>query len=147
MKIKLRRESLFSLESIAITDIVLNMFIFFFVSFSLIYTFNPIKESRITVKLPQAETKSPAEQVQPVIIVIDAKSRIYLFDEPSNLSSLSKSLQNIIGRDKTVPAIVRADKTVMIDRVVQVLDIARGAGVEQIGIAVEDKAQPVPKPR
>ena len=93
------------------------------------------------------KTKSPAEQAVPVIIVIDAESRIYLFDEPANLSSLSKSLQNIIGLDKTVPAIVRADKTVMIDRVVQVLDIARGAGVEQIGIAVEDKAQPVPKPK
>jgi len=32
------------------------------------------------------KTKSPAEQAVPVIIVIDAESRIYLFDEPANLS-------------------------------------------------------------
>jgi biopolymer transport protein ExbD len=145
MKIKPRREAITTLESIAITDIILNMFIFFFVSFSLVYTLNPIKESKIVVKLPEAGAKAPAEQLQPAVIVIDAKGQIYLFDAPTNLAALRRSLQEMVAQNKSVPAIVRADKTVMIDRVVQVLDVAKGAGVEQIGIAVEEKAQPVPR--
>jgi biopolymer transport protein ExbD len=145
MKIKLRREASNTLESIAITDIILNMFIFFFVSFSLVYTLNPIKESKIVVKLPEAGAKPPAEQLKPAVIVIDAKGQVYLFDKPTSLSALRRSLEGMVARSKTVPAVVRADKTVMIDRVVQVLDVAKGAGVEQIGIAVEQKARPVPE--
>jgi biopolymer transport protein ExbD len=145
MKIKPRREASSTLESIAITDIILNMFIFFFVSFSLVYTLNPIRESRIVVKLPEAGAKAPVEQVQPAVIVIDGKGQIYLFDEPTNLAALRRNLEGMVAQNKAVPAVVRADKTVMIDRVVQVLDVARGAGVEQIGIAVEEKAVPVPR--
>jgi biopolymer transport protein ExbD len=51
----------------------------------------------------------------------------------------------MVAQNKAVPAVVRADKTVMIDLVVEVLDVAKGAGVEQIGIAVEEKARPVPR--
>jgi biopolymer transport protein ExbD len=145
MKIKPRHEASATLESIAITDIILNMYIFFFVSFSLVYTLNPIKESKIVVKLPEAGAKTPAEQVKPAVIVIDGGGKIYLFDAPTSLAGLRRSLGEMVARDKAVPAVVRADKTVMIDRVVEVLDVAKGAGVEQIGIAVEEKARPVPR--
>jgi biopolymer transport protein ExbD len=37
------------------------------------------------------------------------------------------------------PVIVRADKSVIFDRVVQILDVARNAGVERLGIAIEEK--------
>jgi biopolymer transport protein ExbD len=144
MKIRPRREAITTLESIAITDIILNMFIFFFVSFSLVYTLNPIKESKIVVKLPEAGAKPPAEQAEPAVIVIDAGGRVYLFDKPTGLPALKRSLEGMVARNKDVPAVVRADKTVKIDRVVQVLDVAKGAGVGQIGIAVEEKARPVP---
>jgi len=37
------------------------------------------------------------------------------------------------------PVIVRADKDVVFNRVVQVLDVAKNAGVERLGIAIEEK--------
>jgi hypothetical protein len=45
MKIRTHRDPVLTLESTAITDIILNIFIFFFTAFSLVYTFNPMKES------------------------------------------------------------------------------------------------------
>ncbi len=78
MKIRTNRTAMAGLESVAITDIILNMFIFFFTSFSLVYTFNPNRESRIQVKLPQADVKAPAKQKEPIEVTIDARSRVYL---------------------------------------------------------------------
>jgi hypothetical protein len=49
VKIAPTRKYMFNLESVAMTDIVLNMFIFFFISFSLLYTFNPTKAKVIKV--------------------------------------------------------------------------------------------------
>jgi len=139
MKIKTHRDSIVSLESVAITDIILNMFIFFFTSFSLVYTFNPTRESRIIVKLPQADIKMPADQKEPIVVTINSRNEVFLNNKPKNLRDLKTELESLIAFNKTRSVIVRADKSVVFDRVVQVLDVAKNAGVERLGIAVEDK--------
>jgi biopolymer transport protein ExbD len=140
MKIKTRRDSIVSLESVAITDIILNMFIFFFTSFSLVYTFNPARESRIIVKLPKADIKASVDQTEPIIINITSRNEIFLKNKPKTLNNLKTEVQSLIAFNKTRPVIVRADKSVVFDRVVQVLDVAKNAGVERLGIAIEEKA-------
>jgi len=139
MKIKARRDSRVSLESIAFTDIILNIFIFFFTAFSLVYTFNPMKESRITVKLPQADVKTPQDQKEPIIVTINSRNEVFLNNKPKNLRDLSTELRSLIAFSKTRPVVVRADKSVIFDRVVQVMDVAKNAGVERLGIAIEEK--------
>jgi len=140
MKIKPHRNSVVSLESVAITDIILNMFIFFFTSFSLVYTFNPARESRIIVKLPQADIKTPVDQSEPVIININSRNEVFLSNKPKTLRQLKTELEALIAFNKTRPVIVRADKSVIFDRVVQVLDVAKNSGVERLGIAIEEKS-------
>ena len=147
MKIKTRRDAVLSLESIALTDIIMNMFIFFFTSFSLVYTFNPTRESNITVKLPQADVKSPVDSKETIVVTINNRNEVFLNKKPRNLSDLKKELQSLVAVNKTRPVIVRADKSVVFDRVVQVLDVAKNSGVERLGIAIEEKpakARPSP---
>lgn len=139
MKVNIHRESYVRLESLAITDIILNIFIFFFTAFSLVYTFNPTRESRIIVKLPQADMKSPIDQTDPIIVTINQRNEVFLKNQPKNLRDLKRELESLIAFNKTRPVIVRADKSVVFDRVVQVLDVAKNAGVERLGIAVEEK--------
>jgi biopolymer transport protein ExbD len=139
MKIRAHRDSTVSLESFAITDIILNMFIFFFTSFSLVYTFNPARESRIIVKLPQAAVKTPVEQTEPIIVAINSQHEIFLDNRPMSLTDLQAGLQSLIAADKKRSVIVRADKDVVFDHVVQVLAAARNAGVERLDIAVEER--------
>jgi len=146
MKIKTHRQALLSLESIALTDIILNIFIFFFTAFSLVYTFNPARESKISLKLPQADIRTPVEKSEPVIINIKSRNEIFLGNRPKTLRELKSDLEAIVAREKERPVIVRADKTVVFDDVVQVLDVAKNAGVERLGIAVQEKpSQPPPK--
>jgi len=139
MKIKIHRDSVATLESIALTDIILNIFIFFFTAFSLVYTFNPMRESRIIVKLPQADVKLPADQKEPIIVTINSRNEVFLNNRPKTLRDLKKELQSLIAFSKTRPVIVRADKSVIFDRVVQVMDVAKNAGVERLGIAIEER--------
>jgi biopolymer transport protein ExbD/biopolymer transport protein TolR len=118
------------------------MFIFFFTSFSLVYTFNPTRESRIIVKLPQADIKAPVDQKEIIVVTINSRNEVFLKNRPKNLRDLKTELQSLIAFDKMRPVIVRADKSVVFDRVVQVLDVAKNAGVERLGIAIEEKASP-----
>ncbi|MGQ9646202.1 MAG: ExbD/TolR family protein [Thermodesulfobacteriota bacterium] len=144
MKIKTRRDSTATLESIALTDIILNIFIFFFTAFSLVYTFNPMRESRIMVKLPQADVKAPVDQKEPIIVTINSRNEVFLNNRPKTLRDLKTELQSLIAFSKSRPVIVRADKTVIFDRVVQVMDVAKNAGVERLGIAIEEKSPSSP---
>lgn len=144
MKIKSRREFRVTLESLAITDIILNIFIFFFTAFSLLYTFNPMRESKIIVKLPQADIKTPPDQKQPIIVNINNRNEVFLSNKLTTLPGLKKELEALIAFNKERPVIVRADKTVVFDRVVQVLDIANKSGVERLGIAIEEKTSSSP---
>ena len=139
MKIKTHRDSVLTLESIAFTDIILNIFIFFFTAFSLVYTFNPMRESRIIVKLPQADIKAPGDQKEPIIVTINSRSEVFLNNRPKSLKNLKIELRTLIAFNKMRPVIVRADKSVVFDRVVQVLDVAKNSGVERLGIAIEEK--------
>jgi biopolymer transport protein ExbD len=144
MKIKARREFRVSLESLAFTDIILNIFIFFFTAFSLIYTFNPMRESRIIIKLPQADVRTPPDQHEPVIVNINSRNELFLMNKPTNLRELKKELETLLAFNKARPVIVRADKNVVFDRVVQVLDIAKSSGVERLGIAIEERPHSPP---
>jgi biopolymer transport protein ExbD len=139
MKFKTHRDSVVTLESIALTDIILNIFIFFFTAFSLVYTFNPMREARIMVKLPQADIKTPADQKEPIVVSINSRNEIFLNNKPKTLRDLKTELRSLIAFSKMRPVIVRADKSVIFDRVVQVMDVAKNAGVERLGIAIEEK--------
>ena len=142
MKVKIHRESYVRLESIALTDIIFCIFIFFFTAFSLVYTFNPMRESKILIKLPQADIKTPVDQKEPIVVTINTRNEVFLNNKPKNLRNLKTELQSLIAFNKTRPVIVRADKNVVFDQVVQILDVAKNAGVERLGIAIEEKSPP-----
>ena len=139
MKIKPHRDAVLTLESVAITDIIMNLFIFFFTAFSLIYTFNPARESRIVVKLPQADIKAPVDQKEPIVVTINSRNEIFLNSKLRSLRDLKNELQSLMGFNRDRPVVVKADKSVVFDRVVQVLDVAKNAGVDRLGIAIEEK--------
>jgi len=139
IKVKTHRDFVLTLESVAMTDIILNIFIFFFTSFSLVYTFNPARESRVVVKLPQADIKAPVDQKEPIVVTINSRNEVFLNNKTKTLRDLKNELQSLMTFSKNRSVIVRADKSVVFDRVVQVLDAAKNAGVDRLGIAIEEK--------
>jgi len=78
---------------------------------------------------------------------INRRNELFLGNKPKTLGDLKTELQSLIALNKMRPVIVRADKAVIFDRVVQVLDVAKNAGVERLGVAIEEKPLPTPPPR
>ncbi|MCM8763359.1 MAG: biopolymer transporter ExbD [Candidatus Omnitrophica bacterium] len=135
MKISRTRNYIFSLESVAITDIVLNMFIFFFISFSLLYTFNPTRIQKMEVKLPQATNTKPLEETDQIDIIISEDGPIYLNQEMVTINSLPKKLKEMKNRHSSLNVVIRAERLVPFKSIVKVLDIVSGLGITRISIA------------
>jgi len=136
MNIRPKTKSFVSLESVAMTDIVMNMFIFFFISFSLLYTFNPTKESKIEVKLPEGRVKSEGEGRGPLVVTVTAKNEIYIAGERISIERLDADLSARSAEDKQAGILVRADKAAAVEQLVKVLDAAKQAGVAKLGVAI-----------
>jgi len=142
MKIRTHRQALLTLESVAITDIILNMFIFFFTAFSLVYTFNPARESRIQLNLPQADIAPQALDREPIVVNIDARGEIHLGNVRTTLARLSRDVERSLAGEPATPVIVRSDKNVLFDVVVQVIEAVNKAGAERLSGAVDRKKGP-----
>ena len=136
MKIAPASKILLSLESAALTDIIMNLFIFFFISFSLLYTFNPTNQSEIQVNLPKG-THEMEPSKGPAIVSITKDNSIYFNSEKVDLENLSRSLSRDIAKTKETGLVIMSDKDASVDTLVKVLDTSRAAGISKLGISIE----------
>lgn len=131
MKITPRRDYMLSLESVAMTDIVLNMFIFFFISFSLLYTFS--KNPGIKVTLPAAKTSTP--QKENVIVFISPDNEIFFDSRKVNIDELRDILKERLNNSQDRVVILKSDEKVNLGLAVKVMDIAKQAEAEGVVIS------------
>ncbi|MDP2831102.1 MAG: biopolymer transporter ExbD [Candidatus Omnitrophota bacterium] len=139
MKITPRRDYMLSLESVAMTDIVLNMFIFFFISFSLLYTFS--KSPGIKVTLPTAKTATP--QKENITVFISSGNEIFLDNRKVNVDELRGILKERLDTSRKKIVILKSDEKVNLGLAVKVMDIAKQAEAEGVIISttIEENAK------
>jgi biopolymer transport protein ExbD len=135
MKITGRRMHLEKFESVVMTDIILNMFIFFFISFSLLYTFSPYRVKRLEVRLPEAQSAKPIEGKNQSNITINNEGVIYLDQEPVTKKSLREKIAVRYSDNPQLGVIVSSDRLVRFKDIVDVLDILNAVGVKNLNIA------------
>ncbi|MDD5108195.1 MAG: biopolymer transporter ExbD [Candidatus Omnitrophica bacterium] len=133
MNISGKRDYTISLESVVMTDIVLNMFIFFFISFSLLYTINPWK--KLDMKLPKAEHASTIKDKGQINITISADGPVYLNKELVTMKELKERVLLRYKANLDVSVLLCADKRRSFRDVVRVLDILSGIGITRLDIA------------
>jgi biopolymer transport protein ExbD/biopolymer transport protein TolR len=137
MRFKRQSKVLLSMESVAITDIIMNMFIFFFITFSFLATFNKANEGQVSVSLPKAASAAPPVEKKGLSVNLTKEGGLFLDREPMTLEQLKARFltEKATGADITV--IVRADKEVSHGRVVEVMDLARTEGFNRLAIATQ----------
>ncbi len=139
MKIAPRRRYIVNLESVAMTDIVLNMFIFFFISFSLLYTFNPSKAKHIKVNLPKAKNVASSKaDADTVVITLSSEGPVYWQGEIVTAKELETRLGAAVKRNPRFGVILEVDRLVAFKNAVRVLDILNGLGVERLRISAQE---------
>jgi len=129
-----KREFGTSLSEINVTplvDVMLVLLIIFMVT-------APMMNPGIGVDLPQAETESaPAEEG--LTVTISQDRYIHIEDSVINQFLLEEKLKEyFFGKDKKI-VFIRADKSLPYGFVINIIDIIKKAGVDQVGLVADPK--------
>lgn len=129
-KVKTRYQIQMPLTSLI--DIVFMLLIYFML------TANFIVDEGIDVKLPQAEQTSTQEEVsEEIIVYVDKDGRAYINDKLISDDDLLPTLQKMIANQTDRLVIIKADRSVVLNSAVRVMDIAKAAGASKLYIATE----------
>ena len=114
----------------SLTDIVMLLLIFFLLSSQF------VMQTGVKVKLPGAKNN---EQAQPTnfSVTITDKNKIYVGSEEVSIASLSAKLSAARSSNVNENLTIRSDKAVKIDLIIQVIDAAKGIGVDKFTIQTE----------
>ncbi|OGX32085.1 MAG: hypothetical protein A3G37_01410 [Omnitrophica WOR_2 bacterium RIFCSPLOWO2_12_FULL_46_30] len=131
MRFKRHVELEHGLRQIDITpliDMVFQLLIFFMLTSSF------IMQSGIKVNLPKAVTAEPGRE-ENVTITISRENVLYLDKKVLT----NRELKEVLSRAQkdNIPVLIMADQYASMGRVVEVWDMARDSGVEEVNIATE----------
>lgn len=140
MRFKQESKALTSMEPLALTDIVINMFIFFFITFSFLATFQKNREGQVDVTLPQAASAAPAVQKTRLTVSLKKDGRVFLGDTATTIAALERRFEAEKAQGADVTLVLRADGEVAHSRVVQIMDLARTEGLTRLAIATRQRA-------
>jgi biopolymer transport protein ExbD len=112
-------------------DIVFLLLIFF------VLTSHFNVASGVPIRLPKVTEKAYDSNEQKIILVIDRRGRTYLKGELIDMKNLGPKLKGLVKKAGIVHLLLEADKNVKHGKVVQVMDLAKRAGVASIIIAAQ----------
>jgi len=111
----------------------------------------PLTQKGMDINLP-LETKAPAQQVdsQQVVLDYNADRSIAVNKQVVTLANLEGFLRDVFETRKEKTMFIIGDPTLRYGEIVAVIDAAKGAGVEKVGIVTEgmrrgDQGAPPPR--
>ncbi len=114
----------------SLIDIVFMLLIYF------LLTTNFMVDEGIKIKLPQANASAPQIK-QELTITVDREGRTFLLNRQIPDDMLFNELKKIISGQKDRLVIVKADRLVVLNKAVRVMDIAKAAGAGRLCLATE----------
>ena len=133
MKLSLRQRTQPEVNLTSLIDVVLLLLIFFMVSTSF------VKQSQITIRLPEAESTAIVEEVPEQIDIIITASGTYLVNGRELINNraetIRNTLQKVSGGNSNLPLTISADANAKHQDVVTAMDVAARLGFSRISIA------------
>jgi len=105
----------------------------------------PLTQKGVDINLP-LETKAPTsnEPSQQIMLEYTADRQISVNKQPVALNDLENRLRDIFETRKEKTMFIAGDGSLRYGDIVFVIDAARGAGVEKVGIVTEEMRRSVP---
>jgi len=114
----------------SLIDIVFLLLIYF------LLTTNFMVDEGIKIKLPNASATSPQTQKE-ITIVVDKKGRAFLENHEIPLNELFATLkERLKGREDGL-VVIKADRAVVLNKAVRIMDVAKAAGAGRLVLATE----------
>ena len=114
----------------ALIDIVFLLLIYF------LLTTNFMVDEGIKIKLPQAKA-SALQTEQEITVYVDREGRAFLRNQEVPLGHLFERLKEMIGGQEDRLVVIRADRGVILNKAVKVMDVAKAAGAGRLCLATE----------
>jgi biopolymer transport protein ExbD len=111
-------------------DMVFQLLIFFMLTSSF------VMQPGIKVNLPKAVTSEIVKQ-ENIEIMVSSENVTYLNGKVVNIHELNNLLKQVAKRNQ--PILIKADKRASLGRVVEIWDLARDLGINQISIATNQE--------
>ncbi|MFP3903978.1 MAG: ExbD/TolR family protein [Armatimonadota bacterium] len=115
------------------TDVVLVLLIIFMITANFIAT-----GTGLNIELPDAASAVSQDQTQTAVFITH-EGDVYLNSKPVNAPALQDRLRDVVSRDEEMVVVVSADQRVEYERVIEILDAVRNAGVRYLALAAELK--------
>ena len=96
----------------------------------------------VEVKLPETRESKEEVPTETATVAIDAAGTIFLNEEVVELGTLEERLKLYATANPDLPVVLRADRGLVYEQIVQVLDKIKGAGVLNLNLATEAGASP-----
>lgn len=115
----------------SLIDIVFMLLIYF------LLTTNFMVDEGIKIKLPQAKAAAPRTTRQEITVYVDREGRAFLADKQVPEEMLFRKLKEMLGGQKDRLVVIKADRAVVLNKAVKVMDIAKAAGAGRLCLATE----------
>lgn len=127
-----------SLESIALTDIIMNLFIFFFVTFAIAYIPKTQKSTSVSVELPRAG-KGAAKPGAPIVVSVqfEKPDLLFLGDKAVTYAELPAAIAALPAEQRASGALLRGDRRITLEQTLKTIDALRAAGLPSVTIATQ----------
>lgn len=108
-------------------DILLVLLIIFMV-------LQPLEQFDLEARIPERPEESSVQPAPAIVLSIDANFRMEINGERVGLTALGRRLFEIFSRRTAKSLFIRADKDLAFGTAAGIIDIAKGAGVGDVGL-------------
>lgn len=133
MQVHQRGRTIAELNLVPLIDVALILVIIFMVLTPILV------HSQLTVKLPKADSGAPADAQSSVTVEISRAGTLLVDGRSVAWEGLERELTLKLPKAAQKTLLVQADRSVPVEKVVQVLDAAKRLGVGKLGIGVQPK--------
>ena len=114
----------------SLIDIVFLLLVYF------LLTTNFMVDEGIDVKLPQAQASKQQTQVE-ITVYVDEQGRTFLANKQLSLDELFNRLKTLLAKSDNGLVVIKADRRVVLNKAVAVMDVAKAAGAKRLCLATE----------
>jgi biopolymer transport protein ExbD len=133
VKISMHKEPMTSFNAISLTDIIFLLLVFFLLSSTFVL------QPGIKVALPVTANRPDISSEKSVVVSLTKEGAVYLNDDLVNRIELGARLRQRVMDVGNPIVVLRADRTIQIENLVEIMDIAKSAGADRFVIATSQE--------
>lgn len=125
-------EPIAAINVVPLVDIILVVLIIFMVTAPLVL------KPTIDINLPKSSS-GDTTPATPLNIAVSGNGTLSLNGQPTDLQSITAYVAKVVKEKPETAAILQADKSVTLERLTEIIDVVKTAGVKRVAFSIEKK--------